>query len=90
MHADTQIQSKHDTLTAELVRRRQGFRAKAFAVVAPLLSLLALYLSAGANSILFIVPAAVVTLFLVVIGINAWGFRRNLVDTKQALAQVKY
>lgn len=89
MHAKTQIQSKHDTLTAELVRRREGFPAKAFAVLAALLSLLALYLSAGANSLLFIVPAAIVTLFLIVVGINAWGFRRNLVETKQALAQIK-
>jgi hypothetical protein len=88
MDTKTQIQSKHDALNAELKRRREGFPAKAFAIFAAMLSILALNLAVGANSLLFIGPAAVVTLFLIVVGINAWGFHRNLHESTQALTNL--
>lgn len=88
MHKRTQLLARYETLTAELGRRRNGMPAKAFAVVSSVLALLSVGLSAGLASPLFVVPAVALALFLIGFGINSWGFRRNLQDTKNALSQL--
>lgn len=82
------LQSRVESLMAELDRKRESLPIKVLAFVAAILSLISIGTSAGFNSLLFILPALFVAIYAGVIAIGAWGLRSNLRDSTAALIQI--
>lgn len=87
MNNKSQLQLKYETLLAEQERRRNGFAEKAFAVIGAHFAVLGIFAASGLNSFFFISSALALALFLMVVGINSWGFHLNLRDAKRCLSK---
>lgn len=79
------LQSRVDTLRAELDRARESLPAKVLSFVSVLFALFAVGLSCGFTSLAFIVAAFCVAVCVGVISLGAWGLRANLRDSTIAL-----
>lgn len=82
------LQSRVESLMAELDRKRESLPIKVLAFVAAFLSLISIGTSTGFNSLLFLLPALIVAIYAGVVAIGAWGLRANLRVSIAALIHI--
>ncbi|MPQ69491.1 hypothetical protein [Pseudomonas sp. MWU12-2323] len=88
LYSPQMLQNRVETLSAEKARGRESLPIKLFAGASVLLSLFAVGLNIGFNSLAFILPALSIAVYAGVISIGAWGLRSNLRNSIAALKQL--